>query len=93
MRINNINDLIFLIKQNKFSKIQIIEIIEKTLNVFIIPDNNQNLIKEVKAYWSKYSTKPLSERPYFLNETKVNFANLMKSPTAKQINEKLEAYY
>jgi phosphoenolpyruvate synthase/pyruvate phosphate dikinase len=68
MQINNINDLINVIDKSKFSKNQIIEIVEKTINVFIhSTEVNKNLTDEIVKYWSKYNKLPLNERPLFLD--------------------------
>jgi len=68
IQINNINDLINVIDKSKFSKNQIIEIVEKAINVFIHQSEvNKNLTDEIAKYWSKYSKLPLNERPLFLD--------------------------
>lgn len=97
IQINNIKDLTALIDRDELKPIQIVEIIEKSLNIFVRfePDkySKQELIKEIKTFWNKYGLLPLADRPLFLDESTFDLNTLEQSPTAKEISDKLEAYY
>lgn len=97
IKINNIKDLTDLIDRDELEPIQIIEIIEKSLNIFVRFESDkyskQELIKEIKTFWNKYGLLPLADRPLFLDESNFDLTTLEQSPTAKQISDKLEEYY
>lgn len=93
IKINNINDLVNLIEKNELSDNQLIEVVEKSLNVFVNPLTTKCLLTAIKDFWNKYGNLPLSERPLFLDESQNDFETILQSPTAKKINDKLEAYY
>ena len=90
IQINSFDELLRLIESGKLSNNEIVEVIEKSLNVFVIPDDLKNISEHLKTYWNEYGHLKI-ERPLFLKP--LLFVEMIKNPTFKNEVDKLEAYY
>lgn len=91
IHINTFDDLIQLIESGTLSAQQTIEIVEKTISVFICLEEVDNIAENLKAYWLEYGKSPQTERPLFLQS--LTFEEKLKIPAFKKVIDKIEAYY
>jgi hypothetical protein len=66
IEINTFDDLIEVIETKKLTPKQIIILVESTLQVFICPDDLENISEKLKSFWIEYRNKATNETPLFL---------------------------
>lgn len=91
IQINSFNELLELIESNTLSKAEVIEVIETALNVFICPDEVENISENIKDYWNEFGHLPTGQRPLFLKCMILEDAK--KIPKINKIIEDIEKRY
>lgn len=91
VQINSFNELLELIQSRKFSTDEVTQIIEKSLSVFVCPDDFENIIDNLKTYWLEFGHLQRDSRPMFLRN--LLFDEVKEQPTIKKIIEDIEARY
>ena len=95
MTIRNFDELILFLESNNLTNAQQAEIIKTTLGVYTLYDDGNDIIAELKEFWSKFGQIPANERPLFLFQTKREFTieDIYKVPELKKYIEEIEEYY
>jgi hypothetical protein len=66
IQINTFDDLIEVIETKKLTSKQIIILVESTLQVFICPNDLENISEKLKSFWIEHRNKVTNETPLFL---------------------------
>jgi hypothetical protein len=98
IEINTFDELIQFIANNKLTPKQLIILVEATLQIYICPEDLENITEKLKLFWNEYGNKSIKERPIFLcnplNENREdNFNRMLKSESFKKKIDELEAMY
>jgi hypothetical protein len=98
IKINTFDDLIRVIETNKLTSKQIIILVESTLQLYICPDELENISEKLKSFWNEHGNKSIQERPIFLwnpldGNREDNFNKMLKSESFQKKVDEFEAMY
>jgi len=74
MEINNFDELLTFLERKEVTKEHINELLIKSIGVYCyVEDEKQEIIKQLKAYWTSFGHLPIGERPLFLSQNNLYF--------------------